>query len=146
MDALGLTRTVFTDLSTIGELWLGGEFFCHTLEDTCRKGGIKVYGETSIPQGRYQVVLTPSPRFGRIMPRLVDVPNYEGVLIHWGNKPSNTAGCILVGHYNPKLPDWISDSKATFDRLFERLTELKKAGEIWINVRGGRYRDERMVA
>lgn len=146
MDALTVNRTIFTDSSTIGELAIFGEFFCHTLEDTCRRAGVKIYGRTAIPEGRYELLISPSVHYGRLMPRLVNVPGFDGILIHWGNKPADTLGCLLVGKYNAKLPNWISESRITFNRLFDRLTELKKAGPVFINVAGGRYRDERLVS
>ena len=106
----------------------------HTLEDTCRNH--KVLHETAIPPGRYEVVLTNSPKYKRVMPRLLNVPNYEGILIHWGNESGHTDGCILVGEYNPEKPDWISSSRRTFDKLFESLVNVKEEN-IWINITGG---------
>ncbi len=92
---------------TIGSLYVNGEYFCDTLEDTVRDknndgdlndlGEEKVYGETAIPVGLYRVVMNRSPRFKRILPRLLDVPHFEGVLIHRGNYAKDTHGCILVG-------------------------------------------------
>ncbi len=142
MTTLTLTRRYFTDISTVGDLYLGGEKLCDTLEDTCRKDGVKVHGKTAIPPGTYKLTLALSPKYGRIMPRLKDVPGFEGVLIHAGNSDKSTEGCILVGVYNPSKPDWISNSRATFNTLFERLTKLAANGPLSISVRGGRYQNE----
>lgn len=84
---------------TIGHLYIDGKYYCDTLEDVVRDLSIekKVPGETAIPAGTYDVIVNMSPKFGRELPRLVDVPNFSGILIHRGNTPKDTAGCILVG-------------------------------------------------
>ena len=92
---------------TEGKLYINGVYYCDTLEDPNRdlnKNGIfdngecKVYGNTCIPYGTYKVVLNESPRFKRVLPRLLNVPNFEGILIHAGNSVKDTSGCILVGN------------------------------------------------
>lgn len=92
---------------TIGLLYVDGKRICETLED--RDRGMaqtdtledikrrKVKGETAIPTGTYQIALTFSPRFRKVLPLLLNVPGYEGVRIHSGNKASDTEGCILCG-------------------------------------------------
>lgn len=129
---------------TVGSLFINGEFFCYTLEDTDRYltqdmsldeiKSKKVYGKTAIPKGIYTVDMnTVSPKFkdrewakpydGKL-PRLVGVPGYEGVLIHVGNTAEDTLGCILVGanHFNGKL----TNSTVTFHRLMTMLTNSKE--------------------
>lgn len=135
MDILTLTRRIYTDKSTIGELYFDGAFECWTLEDPVRR--TKVYGETAIPPGRYRVTIEPSVRYKRLMPRLKDVPGYSGVLIHWGNFPSDTLGCILVGRWDPhSASDFISNSRKAFDQLFAKL-DARKNEEMWITIHGG---------
>lgn len=111
----------------IGEMFIDGEYFCDTLEDKLRL--TKVAGKTGIPRGTYRVLITYSPRFNRMLPLLVNVPGFEGVRIHSGNSSKDTEGCILVGKWDEKTPDWISNSKATFDKLFAKLEDAVKNKE-----------------
>ena len=90
---------------TIGTMYVNGERFCDTLEDRVRNlagGEAKVPGETAIPEGTYRVIVNRSPKFGRDLPRLLDVPQFEGILIHRGNTAADSAGCILVGENKEK--------------------------------------------
>lgn len=112
---------------TIGRLSIDGKYFCDTLEDTVRALGVKVRGKTAVPAGRYRVVLSESPRFKRILPLLVDVPNFEGVRIHPGNTAEDTEGCLLVGFNQVKGK--VVASRATFQKLFEKLWAADQAGE-----------------
>lgn len=124
-----------------GKLYIDGTYQCDVIEDTDR--GLtnemsiteiqskKVYGETAIPKGTYQITLdVVSPKFkdrswatfceGKL-PRLLDVPGFEGVLIHTGNEASNSFGCLLVGQ---KTKDgWISNSTQTFKNLYYKLKQ-----------------------
>src|SRR3989442_1816583 len=92
-----LRRKVFTSNSTIGELLINGKLECFTLEDRIRPPGVKVPGQTAIPEGSYEVIVTLSQRFKRDLPLLLNVPNFRGVRIHTGNTELDTEGCILVG-------------------------------------------------
>lgn len=96
---LTLTRRFKGDTYTIGTLYINGVRYCDTLEDRVRDmpREPKIAGKTAVPPGRYKVIVTMSPRFGRELPRLVDVPYFDGILIHRGNTHEDTAGCILVG-------------------------------------------------
>lgn len=102
---LRVERRFKGDAYTIGTLYVNGERFCDTLEDKVRDlagGESKVPGETAIPEGRYKVIVNRSPKFGRELPRMLDVPQFEGVLIHRGNTAEDSAGCILVGENKMK--------------------------------------------
>lgn len=127
---------------TEGKLYIDGEYIADTLED-CDRGltedmeltdiiARKIYGETAIPIGTYQITLdVVSPKFkdrgwarfcnGKL-PRLMDVPGFEGVLIHVGNDPvKDSLGCILVGTKNKD--GYIINSTATFRKVYEKLQE-----------------------
>ena len=91
-----LPRTIYTEYSTGGVLLLNDKFFSYTLEDRVRPLGEKVYGETAIPAGEYKLIVNWSERFGRMMPLLLDVPDFTGIRMHGGNRPKDTLGCILV--------------------------------------------------
>lgn len=99
-----LKRRYFGKSYTIGSLYIDGEYFCDTLEDTVRDLGKekKIKGNTAIPFGEYNVIVNVSPRFKRELPRILDVPNFEGILIHRGNTEKDTSGCILVGENKVK--------------------------------------------
>ena len=125
-----LERTTYTDKSTIGKLYINGVFQCFTLEDKDRnleQQGEKVYGETAIPRGKYDVVITYSKRFRTELPLLVDVPQFEGIRIHPGNFSGDTEGCILVG--SGTAPDRLFNSRAAFNALFQRLEVAYAKGE-----------------
>ena len=136
---IAVVRKWFTDNSTIGELYVGMEKVCYTLEDTVRQEGLKVYGRTAIPSGRYEVVLNYSNRFQKFLPLLLNVPNFEGVRLHCGNKPEDTAGCILVGKTkNEDQPDYIFESRAAFTELMAQIEPSFKATKVYLEVTGSR--------
>ena len=117
-----LERYDFQEKSTIGKLYINAVFFCYTLEDIDRKlenGGIKQDHITAIPRGLYQVIIDMSTRFKKLMPHILNVPQFEGIRIHSGNSDIDTEGCIILGQ-NPK-DDWISNSRDTFNQFFTQL-------------------------
>lgn len=120
---LTLNRIFLGTVATIGELWVNNSHLCDTLEDRVRPEGEKVYGKTAIPEGTYEVKLTYSPRFKKILPEILNVPNFSGIRIHKGNQSSKTEGCVLVGTWDGKKEDWISDSRKAFDKLMSLLQE-----------------------
>jgi hypothetical protein len=123
------TRPGFTD----GFLLLDGVFYCHTVEDEIRPA--KDPGRTAIPKGSYRVTVEPSPHFtaklGRPveLPRLHDVPGFDGVLIHGGNTAEDSLGCVLVGMHRIK-PGEIRGSMSL--DLTQRLKRTKE--EIKLNI------------
>lgn len=114
-------RLYKTDISTIGELLIDGVFECFTLEDAERK--VKIKAETAIPKGSYKVIINESNRFKRLLPLLLNVPDFEGVRIHSGNSNHDTEGCILVGQTRNK--NYIGQSRKAFDKLFKKMQATK---------------------
>jgi|APDOM4702015159_1054818.scaffolds.fasta_scaffold64450_2 hypothetical protein len=120
---LKLERTKKASGYTEGRLYLNGKYFCDTIEDRVRPTGEKVYGQTAIPEGSYQLVVNESARFKKQMPLLLDVPNFKGIRIHSGNTASDSEGCILVG---VKAGDGVvGQSRITFTALMEELGKHK---------------------
>jgi hypothetical protein len=122
---LTLTRKTFTGDSTTGELAIDGRFECFTLEDVVR--AVKIHGETAIPNGSFGLSINVSPRFKIRLPRLANVPGFEGVLIHVGNTKKDTDGCILVGQGVAK--DMVTQSKAAMALLMAKLEAAQARGE-----------------
>jgi hypothetical protein len=111
-------KRIFTGTNyTIGKLSIDGTYFSDTLEDVPRT--VKIMNETCIPVGTYTVILNYSNRFKRIMPLLLNVPNFDGIRIHAGNTSADTSGCILVGKNTIK--GQLTQSRDTFNLLFAKL-------------------------
>lgn len=138
---------------TIGHLYIDGSYFCDTLEDKVRdlnqdgdlldEGEEKKYGETAIPFGRYKIAMDIiSPKYcrratylwcGGYLPRLLDVPHFDGILIHAGNSAQDSAGCLLVGEN--KVKGRLVNSMLTLKRLYASLKYASSKGEdIWITI------------
>ena len=133
---LTLKRLNLTPNYTEGELYVNGVYFCKTLEDTNRdlnKSGQfdnnekKIYGETCIPYGKYKVILSYSPKFKRELPEILEVPDFQGIRIHRGNKISDTLGCILCGE---KVKNgYLSNSTPYEIKLVELFKQAKSRNE-----------------
>lgn len=133
---LKLNRIFLGSSATIGELYVDGEHIADTLEDRVRPEGEKVYGKTAIPEGTYEMVLSYSPRFKKILPEILNVPNFTGIRIHCGNSSADSSGCILVGTWDGEKEDWVSDSKVAFNKLMsllQKATDNKEKITITIN-------------
>jgi hypothetical protein len=136
---LEVKRKFFRPEYTIGDLYVDGELFCNTIEDKYRdlSKEIKVPEKTCIPYGRYRITLNvTSPKYknrkqyafceGRV-PRLIDVPYFEGILIHIGNTAEDSAGCILVGKAigDSNKVGRLNYSTETFQKLYAKLSDAK---------------------
>lgn len=143
-----LDRKWKKDTYTIGILYVDGVRFCETCEDKDR--GLKqtdslttikkkkVYGETAIPTGVYNIRMDIiSPKYAGIawyqkvcrgrMPRLENVPGFEGILIHPGNSALDSLGCILPGRNTIK--GQVTSSRDTFEKLFKKMRSAADRGE-----------------
>jgi len=136
---LTLERQPSADGATIGELFVDGAHECYTCEDVVRAPGVKVPGETAIPAGKYRVIVNRSERFSRLagkdvyLPLLLDVPGFDGVRMHTGNRPEDTDGCILVGE--TKGENSVGQSLAAFEALFPKIAAaVQDGGECWIDI------------
>ena len=137
---LTLIRRWNKDKYCIGDLYIDGKWFSNTLEDTDRGlddrmsleeiKKMKIKGETAIPTGMYQVLLTYSPKYKKIMPLINNVKGYSGIRIHSGNTAKDTEGCLLVG--KNKEVGKVLDSRITFNALFKNLNQTN--GKIIIDI------------
>lgn len=142
------------DTYTIGKLYVNGEFFSNTLEDKDR--GLtssmtleeinkkKIYGQTSIPSGTYEVKMTYSNRFnsrvwgkkyGGKVPELLNVKGFGGVRIHPGNKAADTLGCILVGKNS--AVGMVTNSQTYYFKLLDDyiVPAVKKGEKITLTIK-----------
>lgn len=110
--------------------------FCNTLEPAWRNyrhGARKIKGASAIPEGRYPVVITYSPKMKQWLPLLVNVPMFTGIRIHAGNTAKDTKGCILVGENLKK--GMVLNSRTWLNRLKDKIVEAKERGEaVWITI------------
>ena len=139
---LTLRRTKFFEHTTIGRLYLDEHFLMYTLEDKDRSicsdtpldeiARVKVQNETAIPYGTYEIRMTYSNRFKKLMPELIDVPGFTGIRIHPGNNRKDTAGCILPGLVN--AGDKLVNSKLAYANVITVITEALKRGKLFITI------------
>lgn len=133
-----ITRKWFTERSTIGTL-RSGLFSCYALEDRVREvpgrpvAEWKVKGATAIPVGRYQVVITPSARFGKRLPILLKVPGFEGIRIHSGNTEADTEGCLLLG--TSWGPDRVNNSRVALEAFQAHLEQVLLSEHYWLTIK-----------
>ena len=122
---------------TIGDLFIDGDLLCNTIEDTVRDhnrdGDLndlregKIYGKTAIPYGIYDVELTMSPKFKRLLPLVKEVEHFTGIRIHRGNTASDSAGCILPGEN--KVKGKVLNSTKYEMKIIEYMLDAIKEGE-----------------
>lgn len=92
---------------TLSKIYLNGNFFCHALEDVARPPGVKIKGETCVPEGVYNFTINYSNRFKRDMVLLYNKDDFSlerqgvrftGIRVHGGNDIQDTYGCVLAAH------------------------------------------------
>ena len=133
-------RTTKGEGFTIGHMFVR-DLDLFTLEDEVREvagypvESWKIAGQSAIPVGRYQVIITFSNRFQKELPLLKDVPGFTGVRIHSGNCAADTEGCILVGKTINQAGDRIMDSRSAMHDLMEVLEEAyERHEEVWLDI------------
>lgn len=139
---LTLKRIALRSTYTIGRLYVDGNYFCDTLEDTVRdlnkngkfdNGEKKVYAKTAIPYGTYEIKWTYSPRFKKYTPQLMNVPSFSGIRIHAGNTSADTEGCLLLGE-NKKV-GMVLNSRATINKFYQLIKEACSKGKVTIEIK-----------
>jgi hypothetical protein len=159
-----LTRIAKRKAYTIGRLsiiekvddeYLGGEkqtYFCDTLEPTALELKTTVSKEAvlrspkkaeclkpfAIPEGRYAVVITWSPKFKMWLPVLLGGPDFnhlfKGIRIHAGNTAKDTQGCILVGRN--QIVGQLLESRKWLYELKQKIVEAKdKCEAVWLTIK-----------
>lgn len=128
---------------TVGVMYVDDKLFCNTLEDKDR--GLtsfmseteikkkKVFGQTAIPTGTYDVLMTYSQKFKKYLPEIKDVKGYEGIRVHSGNTASDSLGCILLGKNTQK--GMVTNSRyycETFNNMLD--AALKRKEKVTIEI------------
>ena len=117
-----IIRDTFTEKSTIGRLFINGESFCDTLENPYINNERNI---SCIPEGQYKVRLRlarESATRDYLHLLVQDVPNRSYILVHIGNKPSHTKGCILVG--NGRQQDIVENSRLAMELVIKEILNL----------------------
>lgn len=136
-----IERRYADSLRTISDLYVNNEFFCNILEDADR--GLdsamsleeiskkKVHGKTAIPTGKYEVVISYSNRFQKLLPLLSGVPGYSGIRIHPGNTEADTEGCLLPGTADGLK---VVNSRSTFSKLFGIIKSSLAKEKVYVTI------------
>jgi hypothetical protein len=134
---LELIRDIYLPTRTLGILSINKAHECFICEDVVRKpNATKVFGNTAIPAGRYQIIITLSNRFKRELPILLNVPNFEGIRIHSGNHEGHTEGCLLPGK-SRNDSGVLNSVLATNSLILKIKTALDKGNQVWITIKNG---------
>ena len=138
-----LRRDVLVETYTLGQVFIDDVFFCYSLEDPVReqigpdgyfwRADMKLKGRTAIPSGRYPVIAWQSPRFGRLLPMIRNVPDFVGILMHAGNDVDDTEGCPLLGEHRDINNGRVWDCAAVVREMTRRVREAG-AGNCWIEI------------
>ncbi len=137
---LKLERKILNDKSTEGNLLIDGKWFCHTIEDKVRakpnqwNSSVKIYGETAIPYGRYQVLVTWSNRFKRMLPLLVNVPDFTGIRIHNGISEASSHGCVIVSYKDDDKSHRLINDKQAMNDLTKIIEKAQKKQKVYITI------------
>jgi hypothetical protein len=147
---LTLIRDTFTPSETLGKLYIDRKYFCDTIEPPVVPNTLHPKG--CIPVGWYELQITRSPRFGRLLPILCYVPGFAGIRIHAGNNRDHTEGCILVGKLydrrnGAECEPTLCRSRKTEQNLVEQIIKARDNNEpMYIDITDSeRYPVERAI-
>lgn len=123
---------------TPGELFYNGQHFCYVCEDEDRflEDGLqeKTHGRTAIPRGRYRLEVSWSAHFGKRLPAILDVPQFDGIRLHGGNDAEDSLGCLLCGKVS--TPTGVAQCAAVIQRLIDLLDSLEdNSTEAWLEIK-----------
>lgn len=140
-----IRRTILVESFTMGELLVDGKHWGWTLEDPVRerigedgrfhwRPEYKVPKQTAIPCGFYEVIVSYSNRFRRMLPLLLRVPDFDAIRIHGGNDADDTEGCPLAGLERDTTKGRVSDCAPVVDALTERIAQASKSAKVHCEV------------
>ncbi len=142
---LVLQRDVLVTTYTLGTLSANGRHIGYTLEDPMRAivtepgykwlRRCKLAGKTAIPAGRYEIIVSYSNRFRRLLPMLLNVPDFTAIRVHGGNDTDDTEGCPLLGLERDINRGRVWNCPPAVDALTSMIRESAQAGKVWIEVR-----------
>jgi hypothetical protein len=132
---------------TISRFSIDGQYLCEIIEDVVRDlnkdgdllddGETKIPKETAIPYSPtgkpYQVILTMSPKFKRLLPLLLGVGQFEGIRIHKGTSALSTWGCLIPGEN--KVKGGVINSEKYEMKIIELILAAEKRQEkVWLTI------------
>ena len=122
---------------TLGIMYANGVRFCFTCEDEDRKleaGGVKVKTRTAIPRGTYELTVSMSNRFKKLLPEVKNVPQFTGIRFHGGNKAEDSEGCVLIGKV--RTSNGIANCADTVRKMIDMITSTQASGgKCWLEVK-----------
>lgn len=124
INSIEIFRQLVFKQTTLGQLYLNGEFIGYTCEDTLRPPRIKIKEETAIEDGKYKSRKYTSPKFKECI-AVDNVPDFKHIRIHGGNTHEDSWGCILLGLKRNVETQSISNCRPAMDKLYEMIDDDK---------------------
>ena len=133
MNQLIISRYHHDELPTVGIVRINaGQPICFSLEDRKRLPGVKVAGDTRIPEGNYPLVWRETGSWAARFRKygfpgsleLRDVPGFTDILIHIGNDHEDTAGCLLLGFGADLVSRTIAKSRMACRHVYQKVMSV----------------------